>query len=78
MSYWSVYVSQEDERALKGKVLQIAKKNRWSFSQAVSGILREHLIEEGKRISDSENWALLTTRAFFEGYPERDGIYDTL
>lgn len=78
MSYWSVYVSQEDEKALKKKLQQIAKKNRWSFSQAVSGILREHLIEERKRISDSESWSLLTTRGFFEGYPERDSIYDSL
>ena len=78
MSYWSIYVSKEDEKALEKKVRQIAQKNRWSFSQAVSGILREHLIEERKKISDSENWALLTTRSFFEGYSEKDSIYDSL
>lgn len=78
MSYWSIYVSKEDESALKKAVQKIADKNRWSFSQAVSGILREHLIEERKRISEDENWTLLSTQAFFEGYPEKDSIYDTL
>lgn len=78
MSYWSVYVSKEEETALKGKIQKIAQKNRWSFSQAVTGILREHLIEEQKKISDEQSWAFLTTNAFFEGYSEKDTIYDSL
>ena len=78
MSYWSIYISAEDERALKKKVKEIAEKHRWSFSQAISGILREHLIEEKKRIPDDESWGLLTSQAFFEGYSEQDSIYDSL
>ncbi len=46
MAYWSVYVSKDDERSLKKKIERIAETNRWSFSQAVTGILREHLLEE--------------------------------
>ncbi len=78
MSYWSIYVSKEDEKTLKNAVQKIADKHRWSFSQAVSGILREHLIEEKKRISEEESWDLLSTQTFFEGYSEKDSIYDTL
>lgn len=78
MAYWSVYVSKEEEKLLKGHIQQIADKNRWSFSQAVSGILKEHLIDEKKRISDEQTWNLLTAQSFFEGYPEEDSIYDSL
>lgn len=78
MSYWSVYISKEDEKALKNQINRVAKEKRWSFSQAVTGILREHLIDEKKRLTDDESWMMLSTRSFFEGYPEKDGIYDTL
>lgn len=76
MGNWSVYVSPDEESLLKEKIKKIAEENRWSFSQAVAGILREHLIEEKKRLSDETGWALLTARSFFEGYMEKDNIYD--
>lgn len=76
MGNWSIYVSPEEENLLKEKIEQVARDNRWSFSQAVAGILREHLIEEKKRISDEMGWSLLTARSFFEGYSEKDAVYD--
>lgn len=78
MAYWSIYLSPAEERILKRKVKNIAEKKRWSFSQAVTGILREHLIEERKRIPDEEVWTLLTAKAFFEGYSKQDEVYDSL
>ncbi|OGQ07551.1 MAG: hypothetical protein A3G32_01355 [Deltaproteobacteria bacterium RIFCSPLOWO2_12_FULL_40_28] len=78
MSYWSIYISKKEEKLLRKPIETIAKKNRWSFSQAVSGILRQHLIEEKKRLSDEDNWQKLTTQAFFEDDEEKDSIYDTL
>lgn len=78
MGYWSVYVSREDERDLKKILAKIAREKRWSFSQAVSSVLREHLLIEKKRVSDEEGWEDLTTRAFFEGYSEKDEVYDSL
>lgn len=78
MGTWSVYVSPEEESLLKGKIEEVAEQNRWSFSQAVAGILKEHLIDEKKRISDEEGWTLLTARDFFSGYSEKDSAYDDL
>ncbi len=78
MGNWSIYVAPEDESLLKKKIQEIAERNRWSFSQAISGILREHLVQEGKCLSDEEGWALLTARSFFEGYSEKDSVYDRL
>ncbi len=78
MSYWSVYVSKEDEKALKKKIEKIAQKNRWSFSQAVTGLLREHLLEDSTPLPEEDSWQRLSTQAFFEGYSEKDSIYDTL
>ena len=78
MAYWSVYVSKEDERKLKGKIQSIADENRWSFSQAIAAILHEHLIEEKKKISEEKEWDKQAIQSFFDGYPEKDKIYDTL
>ncbi len=78
MSTWSVYISPEEERLLKKKVEEIAEKNRWSFSQAVAGILKEHLIDEKNRLSEEEGWALFAAREFFAGYSEKDSAYDDL
>ena len=78
MSYWSIYVSPDEEKTLKERIGKIAEKKRWSFSQAVIGLLREHLIDEKKRISDEEAWTLLTAESFFEGYSEKDSAYDSL
>ena len=78
MAYWSIYVSDDEEKTLKSKILRIAERKRWSFSQAVSGILREHLLEEKNCMTDDQAWALLTTQSFFEGYSERDSAYDDL
>ncbi|MBI4373479.1 MAG: hypothetical protein HY542_01250 [Deltaproteobacteria bacterium] len=78
MGNWSVYVAPEEERLLKKRIEDLAAKNRWSFSQAVSAILREHLIDEKKRIPDDEGWSRVSTEAFFGGYSEKDGIYDDL
>ena len=78
MSYWSIYVSMADEKALKKRIQQIAEKKRWSFSQAVSGILREHLIEEQKRKPEKEDWQMMAAQAFFEGYSDKDSVYDSL
>ena len=78
MSYWSVYVSQEDEGVLKKELEHIAKKKRWSFSQAVTGILREHLIEEKKLPGETTSWEAISTQSFFEGYSEKDSLYDRL
>lgn len=78
MAYWSVYVSKQDERLLKGIIQKVAEKKRWSFSQAVSGILREHLIDEKKRLSEEETWDLMTAGSFFDGYSHKDSIYDKL
>jgi len=78
MGYWSVYISKEDERALKKKLEQVAAKRRWSFSQAVAEALKEHLIDEGKCLSDEEAWQKLSAKAFFEGYSEKDSVYDRL
>lgn len=76
MGNWSIYVSPEEENLLKREIEKIAEENRWSFSQAVAGILKEHLIEEKKRLSDEMGWDLLTARSFFAGYSEKDGLYD--
>lgn len=76
MGNWSIYVSPEEETLLKEKIEKIAEENRWSFSQAVAGILREHLIEEKRRLPDAMGWSLLTARSFFEGYSEKDNLYD--
>lgn len=78
MAYWSVYVSEEDEALLKKLIEKLAKKNRWSFSQAVTGILMEHLIEEKNKISDDHAWQMETAQSFFEGYSDKDAIYDSL
>ncbi|HBF13754.1 MAG TPA: hypothetical protein DDW49_10305 [Deltaproteobacteria bacterium] len=78
MSVWSVYVSPEDEKLLKKKIEKIAEKRHWSFSQAVSGLLREHLLEENKLLSDDESWSLMSAKAFFDGYSEKDSVYDQL
>ena len=78
MGYWSIYVPKEEEKILKKKIEKIADEKRWSFSQAVSEILREHLIEEKKRISDEIGWQMATAESFFEGYSDQDSIYDTL
>lgn len=78
MGYWSVYVSRDDDRELKEILNKIAEKKRWSFSQAVAAVLREHLLEEKRRISDEESWNHLAAQAFFEGYSEADEIYDSL
>ena len=78
MGNWSIYVAPEDESLLKKKIQEIAKTKRWSFSQAISELLREHLIQEGKCLSDEEGWALLTARSFFEAYSEQDSVYDRL
>jgi metal-responsive CopG/Arc/MetJ family transcriptional regulator len=78
MGYWSIYVTKEDEKLLKKKLDEIAAKKRWSFSQAISETLREHLIEEKNRRSDEETWNSLASNSFLEGYSEKDSIYDTL
>jgi hypothetical protein len=78
MSVWSIYISPADERLLKKKIEQIAKKRRWSFSQAISGLLREHLLEERNRLSDEESWSLMSAQSFFEGFSGQDSIYDKL
>ena len=78
MGYWSVYVSKEDEKILKKKLEQVAQKMHWSFSQAVAGVLREHLVEEGERMSDEELWKRLSTKSFFNRYSEKDSIYDKI
>ncbi len=78
MSTWSIYVSPEEEKLLKKRVQEIAEENRWSFSQAVAGILREHLIDEKNRLSEEEGWTVLTARQFFSGYSEKDSVYDDL
>lgn len=78
MSSWSIYIAPEEEKLLKGKIDSLAKKNRWSFSQAISEILREHLIEEKKRIPDEKAWEMMGTTSFFEGYCDQDSIYDAL
>lgn len=78
MGIWSVYVSEEDEELLKTKIKEISAKRRWSFSQAVSEILREHLIDEPKSLSDEARWQMMTAFSFFEGYAEKDSIYDSL
>jgi hypothetical protein len=78
MGYWSVYVSKEDEKVLKNKIKKIAERHHWSFSQAVSVLLKEHLIEERKPLSEEKNWELLSAQTFFEGYSEKDSLYDAL
>jgi hypothetical protein len=78
MAYWSVYVSKEDEVSLKRALEKLAQSRRWSFSQAVAEVLREHLIEEGKCLSEDERWDRLAARQFFEGYSEKDAVYDKL
>ena len=78
MAYWSIYVSPNEEKSLKKTIQKIAEKHRWSFSQAVTGLLREHLIEKKNSLSDNETWNLMSSQSFFEGYPEEDGIYDAL
>lgn len=78
MSTWSIYVSPEEEGILKKKVEEVAEKNRWSFSQAVAGILKEHLIDEKNRLSAEEGWTLLTAREFFSGYSDKDDLYNDL
>lgn len=78
MSYWSVYVSEEDNGLLKRELEKIARKNRWSFSQAITGVLREHLVEEKKLPKKGIPWETLAAQSFFEGYPERDSIYDQI
>ena len=78
MANWSIYVAPEEEALLKKKIEEIAKKNRWSFSQAVSGILKDHLIHEKKKLPDSASWELTTAQSFFEGYSEKDSAYDVL
>ena len=78
MAYWSVYLSKEDEGFLKPLIEKIATAKRWSFSQAVSALLREHLIEEKSQVPDNATWDQMTATAFFEGYSEKDSIYDSL
>ena len=80
MAYWSIYVSPDEEKPLKKTIQELAKKQRWSFSQAVTGLLREHLLEKKNRISDNDAWDLITAKAFFEDYPQDDkeNIYDSL
>ncbi len=78
MGNWTIYVAEDEEKLLKKKIQEIAGRNRWSFSQAVSGVLREHLIDEKQRISDDVLWNLLSAQSFFEGYSEKDAVYDAL
>ncbi len=78
MAYWSVYVSKDDEKALQKALERIAHARRWSFSQAVAEVLREHLLEEGKCLTEAERWGRLAAVSFFEGYPERDAVYDKI
>ncbi len=78
MAYWSVYVSKEDEGALKKALEKLAQARKWSFSQAVAEVLREHLLDEGKCLPDGERWDRLAARQFFEGYSEKDSVYDKL
>jgi hypothetical protein len=78
MAYWSVYVSKEDESTLKQALEKLANARKWSFSQAVAEVLREHLIEEGKCLSEDERWGRIAARQFFEGYSEKDAAYDKL
>lgn len=78
MAYWSVYVSKEDEKVLKKALEKLVQTRRWSFSQAVAEVLREHLLEEGKCLTEGERWGRLAAGSFFEGYPERDAVYDKL
>lgn len=78
MSNWSIYVSPEEEKLLKKKIQSVANKNRWSFSQAITGILKEHLIEENSQVSAQDEWNILSAHTFFDGYSDKDSIYDTL
>jgi len=78
MAYWSVYVSKEDEGILKKALEKLAQARKWSFSQAVAEVLREHLLEEGKCLSEDQRWDRLAAKQFFEGYTERDAAYDKL
>ena len=78
MAYWSVYVSKEDEIPLKKALEKMAQARKWSFSQAVAEVLREHLLEEGKCLAESERWDRLAASQFFEGYSEKDSAYDKL
>jgi hypothetical protein len=78
MAYWSVYVSKEDEKVLKRILEKLAQSRRWSFSQAVAEVLREHLLGEGKCLSEEEGWNRLSAQQFFEAYSERDAVYDRL
>ncbi len=78
MGNWTIYLAPDEEKLLKKKLQEIANRNRWSFSQAVSGVLREHLIEEKKKLADDVLWNLLSAQSFFEGSAEKDAIYDTL
>lgn len=78
MAIWSVYVAPSEAKILKRKIRKIAKKKRWSFSQAVSGIIREHLLNEGGGLSEEGGWASMASRSFFDGYSEKDSVYDRL
>ena len=78
MAYWSVYVSKNDEKALKKALEKVAQTRRWSFSQAVAEVLREHLLGEGMCLTEGERWSRLAAESFFEGYPERDAVYDKI
>lgn len=78
MGNWSIYIAPDEERLLKKRIEALAEKNRWSFSQAVGAVLREHLIDEKKSVPDEEGWFRMSSAAFFEGYTEKDSVYDDL
>ena len=78
MGVWSIYVSETDEKLLKKRIQQVADQRRWSFSQAISGLLREHLIDEKTAVSNRDPWDTLSAQEFFDGYTEKDSVYDKL
>jgi hypothetical protein len=78
MGVWSIYVSEAEEKVLKKRIEQVAAKRRWSFSQAVSGLLKEHFIDEKTSVFGEDEWNSWSAKSFFDGYPEKDSIYDKL
>lgn len=76
MAYWSVYITSEDEKYLKKSIEKVAKTRNWSFSQAITGLLKEYFSK--KQFKDEDLWTHLTSESFFKGYSKKDEIYDSL
>lgn len=38
--------------------------------------MKKHLIEKDKGLTDTKSWQMVTSRAFSEGYSQKDSVYN--